>query len=43
MKHINTPYYNNKNIEALISKNFITIIDKTITIIELPRGKNKKH
>ena len=42
IKNINTPYYNNRNIEALISKNIITIIAKTINIIKLPREKNSK-
>ena len=36
MKQINKPYYNNKNIKALISKNIITITAKTIKIIKLP-------
>ena len=43
MKHITTTCYNNNNIEGLISKNIITIIAKTIKIIELFRGeKNLK-
>ena len=36
MKHINTLYYTNRNIEALTSKNIITINNKTIKIIKLP-------
>ena len=43
MKHINTSYYNNDNIEGLTFKNIITIIVKTIKIIKLFRGeKNSK-
>ena len=43
MKHITTLYYNNNNIKGLTSKNIITIIAKTIKIIELFRGeKNLK-
>ena len=43
MKHITTTCYNNNNIEGLTSKNIITIIAKTIQIIELFRGeKNLK-
>ena len=43
MKHINTPYYNNKNIEVLTSENIIIITAKIIIKnIKLPRGK-KKH
>ena len=43
MKHMNTLYYNNKNIEALTYKNIITIIVKTIKIIKLSRGKKIKN
>ena len=39
MKHFNTPYYNNNNIEGLTSKNIIIIIAKTIKIIELFKGE----
>ena len=42
MKYINTLYYNNRNIETLISKNIITITSKIITIIKLPREKKTK-
>ena len=41
MKHMNTPYYNNINIEALTSKNIITITAKTIKNIKLSRKKIK--
>ena len=40
MKNINTPYYNNRNIEAWISKNIITITAKIIKIIKLSWEKN---
>ena len=39
MKHINTSYYNSRNIEDLTSKNIITITAKTIKNIKLPRRK----
>ena len=43
MKHINTFYYNNRNIETLISKIIITITAKTIKNIKLPREKKLKN
>ena len=41
MKHMNTPYYNNINIEALTSKNIIIITAKIIKNIKLSRKKSK--
>ena len=42
MKHINTLYYNNRNIETLTSKNIITNTAKTIKIIKLSQRKKSK-
>ena len=40
---MSTPYYNNRNIKPLISKNIIIIITaRTIKIIKLPRVKKSK-
>ena len=39
IKHINTSYYNNNNIEGLTSKNIITITTKIIKIIKLSEEK----
>ena len=43
MKHINAPYYNNNNIEALTSKNIISIIVKIVKIIKLPQEEKLKN